>query len=88
MQLQIAPTSGVGSLMSVTKTTDDEEGEEDDDDNFQDTMSLIEGNVPGAQTGQKTKTGGIYIRAMHDLKLKVWLYKYNNIDILVANLLF
>lgn len=48
----------MGSMMSVTKTSDDEEGEEDDDDDFGDTISLLEGKAPGAQGGQKAKTGG------------------------------
>ena len=40
-------------MMSLTKTSEDEGEEEDDDDDFKDTISLLEGNKPGAQGGQK-----------------------------------
>jgi hypothetical protein len=48
--------------MSVTKTSEDEEGEEEDDDDFKDVISLMEGDVPGAQNGRKAKMEGMYVR--------------------------
>ena len=60
LQLHITPSSGVGSMMSLTKTSDDEEGEEDDDDDFKDIISLMEGKVPEAQNGRKAKMEGMY----------------------------
>lgn len=42
--------------MSLTKTSD-EEGEGDDDD-FGDTISLLEGKVPGSQGGLRMKVRG------------------------------
>ena len=52
-------------MMSLTKTSD-EEGEEDDDDDFKDTISLMEGKVPGAQNGRKAKMEGMYAYEISD----------------------
>ena len=54
--MNIAPSSGMNSTMSLTKTSD-EEGEGDDDD-FGDTISLLEGKEPRAQSGREAKTAG------------------------------
>ena len=54
LQLQIAPSSGLGSRMSLTQTSD-EEGEGDDDD-FGDTIFLLEdGETPSKR---QRKAGG------------------------------
>ena len=53
-------------MRSLTKTSDDEDGEEDDDDDFKDTISLMEGKVPGAQNGRKAKLEGMYAYEISD----------------------
>ena len=59
-QLQIAPTSGVGSRMSLPVTSDEEGQGDDDDDDFGDTISLLEGKTPGARSStRRRKNGGM-----------------------------
>ena len=47
-------------MSDLTKSASEGEGEGDDDD-FGDTISLLEGRVPGTQNGRKPKSGGMYV---------------------------